>query len=227
MNAPISIISRSRRPAFVRIAGGVVALGGGVVLAGWLLGIEALTYLIPGAVTMMANTALAFILSGGALFLLQMSGPWARRAAVTCAALAGALALGTLVEYATGGDFGIDELLVRDGGLKVATPYPGRMGVNTAVSFVLTTMALGLMSRSTGNGRRLLALGWLGGLVLGLGLFALLGYAAEFSLGHGWWSLAGMAVHTAALFVLLGTAVLHWTWREAGRRWLIDRKSVV
>ncbi len=194
---------------------------GCLVLAGWAFGIHPLTNLIPGEVTMKANAALCFILGGGALVLLQMPGAWARHAARLCALVTGGIALLTLAEYATGWDAGIDEFLIRDSGSPVATSHPGRMGPNTAFSFVLMAVAVWLMSQPSRMARGPLILGWLGALVAGIGMFALLGCAAEFSLGYGWGSLTGMAVHTALLFVLLGAAVLHFAWREAGKRWMI------
>ena len=196
-------------------------LVGALVLFGWVFDFPALTDLVSGSVTMKANAALCFVLCGAAMWLLQMRGRHAGRTERVCALAAGGIALLTLGEYATGWNLGIDEFLVHDTGPAVATSHPGRMGPNTAISFVLTAGALWLMSRPAGMPRRPLILGWLGALVAGIGLFALLGYAAEFSLGYGWWSLTGMAVHTALLFVLLGAAVLRFAWREAERRWVI------
>ncbi len=222
MNVPTLSTSRPAGGTFPRVIGAVVAAVGALVLAGWALGIPLLSSVIPGGVTMKANTALGFILSGGALLLIQQGRGWARRVARIAAFLAGALALLTLTEYATGGNFGIDEILFPDTGSQVATSHPGRMGPNTAISFVLMAAGLWQMSRPDGKARRLRLLGSLGAMVAGMGLFALLGYAAEFSLGYGWWSLTGMAVHTALLFALLGAAVLAFAWQAAGMRWLIS-----
>ena len=223
MNASPISISHPPGLAFPRIAGGVVAIVGGVVLAGWALGIHALTDPVPGTATMKANTALAFILSGGALWILQRPGEGARRAARAGACAAGALALLTLAEYATGWSPGLDEFLFPDTGSAVPTAHPGRMAPTTALCFALTAAALWQMSRPAGKARRPLLLGGLGLLVVALGCSAVLGYAAGFSIGHGWWVLTGMAIHTAALFGLLGAAVLRFAWRETGARWLLGR----
>ena len=197
-----------------------MAIVGGVVLAGWALGIHALTDPVPGTATMKANTALAFILCGGAMSLLHLPGARARRAVRVGALAAGGLALLTLAEYATGWNPGLDELLFRDPGT-VATSHPGRMAPNSAICFMLTAAALWLMGRSPGKARRPLILGALGALVVAIGFFAVLGHAAAFSAGYRWWNLTGLALHTAALFMLLGAAVLAFAWREAGARWLI------
>jgi PAS domain S-box-containing protein len=219
MDAPVGTLDRPRRHTLLSVVGIVVAIAGCMVLAGWASGIPWLTCLIPGTVTMKANTALAFALSGAALLFLQTPGKGARRLAPSCALLAGGIALLTLGEYATGWNFAIDELLFPDPG--AMTSHPGRMAPNTATSFVLTSAALWLMSRPAGNARRPRILGWLGALVIVIGLMAMLGYLVGFSAGYRWWKLTGMAVHTAGLFVLLGTAVVGFAWREAGMRWWI------
>ena len=220
MNASPVPISRPPGSAFLRVAGAVVAIVGGAVLAGWATGVHSLTNLLPGTVTMKPNTALAFILSGGAMFLLQMPGERARHAARLCVLGAGGIALLTLVEYATGWNPGIDELLWRDTST-VATSHPGRMAPNAAICFVLTAASLWLMGRPAGNARRHLILRWMGWLVVAIGFFAMIGHLAEFSAGYRWWNLTGIAIHTAALFVLLGAAVVAFAWRETGTRWLI------
>jgi PAS domain S-box-containing protein len=49
----------------------------------------------------------------------------------------------------------------------------------------------------------------------------MLSYLAEFKAGYSWWNLTAIPIHTALLFVLLGTALLHFAWRKAGLHWLI------
>ena len=66
---------------FQRIAGAVVAMGGGVILAGWIFSVEAQPYHLHPALITKANSAIAFMLSGGAVLLLTRRGNWPRRAA--------------------------------------------------------------------------------------------------------------------------------------------------
>lgn len=205
------------------MGGGVVVVGC-VVLTGWVLGIHALTSLIPWGWTMKANTALAFILCGVALLLLQLPGAWARLVARSCALVVGAVALLTLVEYVCSCNFGIDEFVLRDHGQWGGIAHPGRMAPNTATALVLQATALWLMSLTVRTARRSWLLALLGSLVLAIGLIAMLSYLAEFRAGYSWWNLTAMPMHTALLVVILGTAVLRFTWRQAGMHWMINQR---
>lgn len=119
--------------------GGAAAALGLAVLAGWWLDLPALKSVLPGAVSMKANTALCFVLAGAALALLAgaTASPGRTRAGRLLALLViliGALALG---EYLFGWRLGIDELLFKDDPGTVATSAPGRMAPSTAVGFLL------------------------------------------------------------------------------------------
>jgi signal transduction histidine kinase/CHASE3 domain sensor protein len=220
MNASHASAVPPARHVFQRIAGAVAALAGGVILAGWIFSFEAQPYPIHPALITKANSAVEFILSGGALLLLTMRGNWPRLVARVCALLIGGIALLTLIEYACDWNAGIDELFMLDP-VTAATSDPGRMGPNTAISFVFAAVALWLMGRKAGRDRHVWVLGWLGSTMVALGLLALLGYLTGFMGAYRWWNLTSMKVPTAALIMLLGAAVLQFAWREAGVRWLI------
>lgn len=200
-----------------------MAVGVGVI-ASWALEIQYLINLFPGTAYMKPNTAVAFIISGCGLFLLQSPGKWAQRLAQFCALAVGLIALLTLGEYASGWDFGIDQLLFRVTDPAMMKSHPGRMSVQAASSFVLTAAALWLMSRPSRNAYRRMILGGIGLLMDALGLFSVFGYSILVVTGYGRGNLGGMAVHTAALFVLIGAVVLGSFLRESDGRWLIGRK---
>lgn len=201
-----------------RIVGGVVAVIGGVVLIGWLFSIPVLTYLIPGTATMKANVALGFILAGSALGCSSLSGVWARYAVRACALVTGGLALDALIECVSGWNLGINELLV---GAKAGLVHPRCMALNDAVGFMLMAMALWLMSRAPKNACRSWILAVIGGLLLGIGLLATLGYLSEFKIGYSWWNEMEMPLLTALLFFLLGSGALQIAWRREGMHWWI------
>jgi PAS domain S-box-containing protein len=201
----------------------VMAVGVGVI-ASWALEIQYLINLFPGSAYMKPNTAVAFIFSGCGLFLLQSPGKWPRRLAQLCALAVGLIALLTLVQYASGWDLGIDELLFRVTDPAMMKSHPGRMSLQATCSFGLTAAALWLMSRPSRNAYRRMILGGIGLLMDALGLFSVFGYSILVVTGYGRGNLGGMAVHTAALFVLIGAVVLGSFLRESDGRWLIGRK---
>ena len=195
-------------PSPSRLAGVAVALVGGAVLAGWLFAIEPLTSVLPHLSTMKPTTALAFLLAGAALALLAPRTPdrRARRLARGCAVIVVLVGGLTLGEYAAGRDLGIDQLLFADLPSGVDTAFPGRMGINTAVSFLLLGLALLGLDVATPGGRRpadLLALA--GGTVA---LVALVGYLYSVTALYGIASYTQMALHTAGALCLLAGGIL-------------------
>ena len=183
------------------------------VLAGWWLRIEAAVQVLPGAVPMQANTAIGFLFVGVALLLLG------RRPAWSCglATAAGALGLLTLVQYASGISLGIDTWLV-DPWLTTKTSHPGRMAPNTAVGFILVALAVLSLSERIPANRRTLLCALCSVLAASLGGVALFGYVTGLETAYGWHHVTQMAVHTAAGFAMIGTALLWHAWSvEAGR----------
>src|SRR4029077_18657153 len=123
-----------------------------------------------------------------------------------CASMVSVIAALTLVEYGAAVNLGIDELLFADRPGAVGTPFPGRMGANTALAFLLLGAALLGMDVRTRGGRHpapLLALA--GG---GLAVVALIGYLYSVTVFYGLASYTQMALHTAWTFVVLAAGVL-------------------
>ena len=182
-----------------RVADGcalAVAALGLAVLAGWLLGSEPLQSVLPHFATMKCNTALGFLLAGSALFFRGK--PAVRLGLAGAVALLGALTLG---EIFAGRDFGIDQLFVRD----AAGQPPGRISPATAVGFVISGAALGLLGARRAGAR------WAEALAIGagtLGSIALLGYALGTRNLYSIPGFGSMALHTAAGFVVLAAGLL-------------------
>ncbi|MEG4392768.1 PAS domain S-box protein [Microcoleus sp. BROC3] len=127
----------------------VIAIGC-LVLLGWQFDISLLKSGFPGMTsTMKANTALCFLLAGVSLRLLQYQrtrlddriAQWMARFIIIIGML-------TLSQYIFGWKLGIDEWLFRDFESS-ATPDPGRMGVNTALNFVLMGVGLLLLGQNS------------------------------------------------------------------------------
>jgi len=188
----------------------LACLLGVLALAGWALDIPLLKSVLPGFVTMKANTAAAFILSGLALLLLsrptRTGGKWARLAGQACAGLVSLLGLLTLAEYAFHWDLGIDQLLFDEAAGAVQTTYPGRMAPNTALSFLLLGLTFCLLDLKTRRGfhpAQVLMLGE--GLVI---ILALAGYIHDVTPFYGGIAqFTTMALHTMAGFALMFVGV--------------------
>lgn len=180
----------------------VVAAAGAAVLLGWLLDVPLLKSISPSWVTMKANTALGFVLSG--LALANLGRPSRLQLVRLCAGAVILLSALTLAEHVAGRDLHIDQLLVREPLDAVGTSAPGRMAPTTAAALTLSGAALLLAS----GARAVVASQGLAILVVLAGLLPLTGYCygATQLLGIGQYT--QMAVHTAALFVVLGLGLL-------------------
>ncbi|WP_373539305.1 PAS domain S-box protein [Chamaesiphon sp.] len=130
-----------------RIASSITIATGMLVLVGWQLDLEVLRSVVPGLVAMKVNAAICFILTGISLGLQTRTDRSSRgsRIANGCAFAVIVIALLTICQYLSGWNLGIDELLFRDLD-SVGTVAPGRMGINTAVNFCLTGVALWLIN---------------------------------------------------------------------------------
>jgi PAS domain S-box-containing protein len=175
-----------------------------LVMLGWLFGISALTRASPGFATMKPNTAVAFMVSGLSLLLLNKTS----RPRYSLMSAAFVLALGglTALEHLFGLNFGIDELLFRQILLSNGMTHPGRMSLATATAFAL--LGFILLLHSTAN-PTLAVLRQTAALLNSLiGSVAVVGYIYGVKTLYEFGPYASMAVHTAILFVLLGLASL-------------------
>ncbi len=197
-----------------QITSKIVILVGCAVLLGWLGNITLLKSLIPNVASMKVNTALCFIVAGVALRYLSLGNDQQRRRMIAqgCALAVMIISLLTLSEHFLGLNLGIDQLLFRDLPLSVATAHPGRMGVNTAINFLLVGGALWLLAcrRSRKLQPRLI---WVAqGLTLVAGLIALqalvgFAYGVEVFYRFSVYT-TSMAIHTALTFLVLGVGIL-------------------
>ncbi|MBN3907958.1 MAG: PAS domain S-box protein [Nostoc sp. NMS1] len=219
-----------------KVASVVPILVGSLVLIGWWLGIEVLKRGFPGSpATMKVNTALCFVLSGLSLWLFLKAGNKGKRTipnyphssifrlldfptlviSRVCAIAVTTIAALTLCEYLFGWNLGIDRVLFLDSPTSMATLYPGRMGVNTAVNFMLVSVALKILINPKNHRSywyaQIIAL-----IATLISFQALMGYAYKVKVLYG---LAphttSMALHTAVLFILLNIGIL-WVRAEQG-----------
>lgn len=196
---------------FVLTTAAVTIFLGVLVLIGWAFDIAAFKSLVPGYVTMKPNTAIGFVLSGVALWLLQneqraLSGHVTKGILVSriCAVLVLSLGLLTLGEYMFGVTLGLDQWIFAESTGAVETLHPGRMSSITAFNFVM--VGLGLLLAST------LTWDWAvqGTCLLTqvTSLFSLAGYVYNVHSLRGVGTFTSMALHTALTFCLLSFGLL-------------------
>jgi two-component system cell cycle sensor histidine kinase/response regulator CckA len=188
-----------------RLGGYLLTALGMSVLAGWVMNLDPLLGVIPGQITMKANTAAGFLGAGLAL-LISTRARRTQRSQMIVAGLAAmviAVGLSTLVEYLLHCDLGIDQLLFAD---HFQFPYPGRMAHITSLNFCLAGSSLLLLSLSD----KLATWSQLLSLLSGLSaLLAIIGYLYGVPLLYGSVQYPWMAVHTGIGFLILSVATVH------------------
>jgi len=179
----------------------VVFVLGLAVIGGWLLHIDTLKSVFPGYVTMKMNAAICLVLSGAALWMYRAQNftPLRDNAVRYLASAAVLISLLTLVEYATGWNLHIDELLVADDPGSFATIAPGRMALATCVCLLLFNAALIIADRPHRYGA---AQALIGGALLVATLNGV-GYFFGVDVFSGLATYSAMAVHTSASILLL------------------------
>jgi two-component system sensor histidine kinase/response regulator len=186
----------------------LVLLAGALALTGWVLGVDQLKSIVPGVVTMKANTAICFLISGPTLIVFARPDASARalRLARFAGALVGVVGLLSLSEYAFGWRLGIDQLLFHERGHATGTLYPNRMALNSAIAFVLWAIAVQLLDRGP-RARRIAAVAAAG--VAVMGFVALMAYLSGLRALFGIAQLSQMAVPSAVSCLILGIGLLH------------------
>ncbi|MFA6961830.1 MAG: PAS domain S-box protein [Opitutaceae bacterium] len=222
----LDAVGSSRWP--IRCQWLVVVLGG-VVVTGWVCDVDVLKSVVPGLVSMKVNTALCLcLLAISVLLKLNASSARRSRTAVTLlACLVLGIAAVSLSEDMLGWNAGIDNVLVRDRPDATESISPGRMSPGT--SFCAGMAALGLLGSTWLASRRLKAVlaTAVGFLLIVVGALALIGHVTELLFGHRLWNYAGMALHTAAGFLLLGLGLCAVARKGKPVRWSVDAMSTL
>jgi len=199
---------------------------GVLVLIGWDLNIPSLKSVFPGLVTMKANTALGMVLSGSVLALLSrkaIADP--TRLAVRFLGLAllvvGGLSLG---EDIFGWNLAMDQWLFKDLSDSIESSNPGQMSPATAFVFVVLGSTTILASHKKLSGLCVAAISALCSVVIAIGCISIFGYLLSGLFNIQFWNYTGMAIHTAAVFIVLGFGFLDIAQRKGdGLVWSLDK----
>ncbi len=218
-------------PSVITRTGSIIAIVIGCsVMLGWWFDIDFFKNCFDlSTVTMKGNTALCFFLSGLSLFLsVSVGGDMGRLAnrlltpqphlkiiGRVCAFTVLTIASLTLIQYLFGWDFGIDQLLFYEKANTPLTSQPGRMGLNTAVSFLLIGWSLELLEKPKSHYSysfaQILTL-----IAILIVLLALIGYVYQVKIFYGMFpNVTSMALHTVIGLIVLCVGIL-WSQPEQG-----------
>lgn len=114
-----------------------------IVIAGWLFDIPLFKSIFPTTISMKFNTAICFIISGIALWLLNIDNLSVVKKIFlfACLIMVTIFSSLNLCEYLFDTNIGIDELFIKDDVPLVQTIYPGRMAPFAALNFLLFSIA--------------------------------------------------------------------------------------
>jgi hypothetical protein len=196
---------------FVKILSGVIAAAGLTVMAGWIFDFGLLKSIAPAFVSMKFSTAFAFVVSSISLYFLARAreGEFEKaQVALSITSFILAILMGLLFfSDVFGIETGIEGLFVHDPG-DAKSVVAGMPSVPTMVNFLLIALA-GIITiiNPAGILPKLKAIGVTVGVI---GLLAVFGYVFNAPLLY--YFIPGvnsaMALHTALLFVALGTGLL-------------------
>lgn len=188
---------------------------GFVVLIGWLSRSLVLLTLVEGLPVMSFNTALGFLLLGGALWCAQGE-RYASRVLVTVFSYVTLLIASIrLLQHLSILPGDIDGLFV---GLVAPADFlataNGGMGPNTCLCFIF--ISISLLIKNCRREERVILL-WsqlLPFFVTVLGVIAVAGYLSNSDIGYAWDRTAKMALHTSIGVIMLGSALLFEVFRK-------------
>jgi len=211
--AQMSKATHGRLPVLLaRTAGVLVFFAGALVLVvGWWLDIPSFKSVVPGLNKMAAGSALAFALTGSALWyaaatlpypaggaLTESSRRWRRRLIRSSGVAVAIIGFLKVTELLTGWSLAVDQLWFNEPSSRSA---PARMSPATALNFVMLGCALLLACES----RFVAAFECL---TLCAGVLGWLGFSHYVYGGDPLTPYGEMAVHTAASFLLLSGGLL-------------------
>ncbi|MDP2209558.1 MAG: CHASE3 domain-containing protein [Bacteroidota bacterium] len=204
------------------IAGALTAVVGLLVLIGWQFDIAILKSPLPGAVSMKANTAAAFLLAGLALILLQRSSYTAKALVRLCAVMIAMVGFLSLCHHLFGWDLGINDILFREPPGAIATSYPGLMAPNTALNFLLLGFAFFVLTYQRIRSSFLIEFPLV--FAISISVIGFVGYVTGLVELAGPAAYTKMAIHTAAAFIVLCIGMIFTAYERQHSPIMIEQK---
>lgn len=182
-----------------------------MVIVGWLLDITVLTSIMPQWIRMKIATATCFVFSGATVFVLAMENERIREIkqvilvvfSMLIVLIMGTLFLGSIFGFQSG----MENFAFVDIHETVTPIFQGRPAVPTMIDFLLISV-IGLMYVVKGFSK--VSFNLIGSIIGVIGAIGIIGYILNIPLLY--YEIPGfsnaIAVHTTALFVLLGLAIL-------------------
>ncbi len=190
----------------------ITMLCGCLVLVGWEYNIDFFKSIVPGLISMKANTAVGLISLSIASFAFPFKNRYAKSFGLVISFFVLIFATLTMIEYLFGLNFKIDEILYLDPYADTRWPR-GRFAPITGVNFIFISCALILheidSKRFVKITQGFLIIAWIASAQ------ALIGYISGNSYSFGSAFYTQMALHTSILFIMLTTATL-LVWRHEG-----------
>jgi PAS domain S-box-containing protein len=194
----------SALPRTIRL--GVAAFSGAIgalVLFGWSFHYNALTQILPGLSAMNPMTAICLIFASGA-FIFQ--GRVERRWVLVPGLLIAAVGAAKLAELSLGIPFAVDKLLFASQLDDAVGVPPNRMAPNTAIVLVMAGSAL---IASLAHNRRVILLSQIFSLlILGITLFAVIGYVLGIVALYELAQYNAMALHSALALMAVAVGII-------------------
>jgi signal transduction histidine kinase len=200
----------------IALAGASLAIMiGGFMMVAWNSHSEWLWNTIPGLFQMKFNTSLTFVLGGvGLIAAWKGRKGYARGAGCVVLFISGI----TFVEYVTGLNIGVDEILMKDYWYP-DNPIRGRMHPGSSVAFLCTGVVLILSaSKAARSSPCVVTMELLSFVVSAIGVAALAGYLISAIFAYSWGSFGLLSIHGAVGFIALSASMLALVWNRKSVR---------
>jgi len=185
---------------------------GGLSCVGWGFRVDYLLQPLPTTAPTKANEALSWLLLGASLLGAELG----QRRFAALSALPLLLSALTLLQYASGQDFHIDELLTKDY-LLIETAYPGRMSIMGAAAILIGSIVMIWRVVATSRIARHFAEAVSGSIISSIGFSTILGYLIALPAVYRWGTSTATSMVSGCCLLVLGAALLLHAWRASLR----------